>query len=117
MNGLDVRLIEVFVTPSVDGDPLTIEFHAPAATGARFDVQVLPLAHGYESGRPRHTLVPLAATEVCTREPQEGAWICVIPEIEIATCNRLAVIVTRLDGGERPDARGEYTLTLRLGAG
>jgi hypothetical protein len=115
MEGFEVRLIEVLLAPTAEGKPLTLEFHAPAAAGARFDVQIVHMMGRYERARPRHMLVTPAPTEVCTGDPQEGAWACAIPEIRTTAYDRLALIVTRLDGGERSGLTGEYTLTLRPG--
>ncbi|HSR29016.1 MAG TPA: hypothetical protein VLY63_00520, partial [Anaerolineae bacterium] len=91
------------LAPTLHGQPLRITLQSE---GARFSAQVWKLRAG-ERG-------PFALTQ--RPEPMEGAggglYTQTIPCLDTAEADRLALIITRLDAGERTDPTGKYYLTL-----
>jgi hypothetical protein len=99
--GMD--FLEVRLAPALRGQPLRITLQSE---GARFSAQVWRLRDG-EKG-------PFALTQ--RPEPMEGAggglYTYTIPSLDTAQVDRLALIITRLDPGERQDPAGNYHLSL-----
>lgn len=101
--GMD--FIEVHLDPAAQDRPLTISFQGEGAV-ARFSVQIWKLGPG--------GMKPQAVTldpEVVP-EHADGTLRYVIPQVDTAAYDRLALIVTRLDPDETTDPLGSYTLTL-----
>ncbi len=99
--GMD--FLEVRLAQSLDGTPLRITLQSE---GAKFSVQLWKLRDG--EARPH------AVTQ--HPEPFVGALDNLdsydIPSLDIAQYDRLALILTRLDSGERANPGGSYLLTL-----
>jgi hypothetical protein len=112
-----IDLIEVALDPAADGQPLAIELYGPPGAGARFDLQLLPLLDSGEGGKPRRVPLEHAAAGMPSRSDPNGRHVYLIPAIDTTRCNRLGLIVTRLDAQETSDPVGEYTVLLRPGAG
>jgi hypothetical protein len=99
--GMD--FIKVHLDPALHGQPLSI---ALQSEGARFDAQVWRLRSGDRN--------PTAVTQ--HPEPMERTSANVftynIPHLDTSEYNQLALIITRIDPGERTDPTGNYHLTL-----
>jgi hypothetical protein len=104
MDFVDVRL-----DPAVRGQPLTAEIQGVGA-GARFSVRIWRLT----AGATKHRGVTVGP-DVVSQTP-EGSFLYTIPQVDTSTYDRLALIITRVDGAEASDPTGAYTITLRPGA-
>jgi len=103
-----IDYIDVTLDPATVGRPLTIEFAAMSASGVAFSVQVVPLADLREGSAPLRVLDDATTAEILRVAADEHRSY-LIP----ASCNRLGLIITRLDAGETLDALGEYAIVLR----
>jgi hypothetical protein len=103
-----IDFVDVTLDPATAGRPLTLEFVAMSGPGVEFGVQVVPLADSGEGSAALHIPGDTAATEVL-RVAADGPRLYLIP----AVCNRLGLIITRLDAGEASDSLGEYAIVLR----
>jgi hypothetical protein len=101
--GMD--FIELSLDPSVQGQPLTVRFQGDGEV-ARFSVQVWQLGSGEK--KPR-ALTPQPET---VAKNQGAAHAYVIPPLDAMTCDRLALIITRLDPDETADGVGAYSFTV-----
>jgi hypothetical protein len=108
-----IDLIEVALDAAADGQPLSIELYGPPGVGARFDLQLLPLLDSGEGEKPRPIPAGRTAVELLSRSDPNGRQVYLIPAIDTARCNRLGLIVTRLDAQEASDPVGEYAIVLR----
>jgi hypothetical protein len=104
--GMD--FIEIRLSPAVRGQPLTLAVE-PEFEGVRLNVQMWRLA-----GEPTK---PRAVTPGPEMVPQgsegNGVHAYVIPGLDTAAYDRLALIITRLDPDEAGDATGGYQISLR----
>jgi hypothetical protein len=100
--GMD--FIEVDLDPTVLGQPATVRVQAEGQ-GARFSVQIWRLRRG--------DLFPSALVSAPEVVPQDsdGAHTVVIRQLD-NECNRLALIITRVDPNEATDSVGAYTVTI-----
>jgi hypothetical protein len=100
MDFIDVRL-----DPTLRGQGLMVKLQGDGE-GARFNVQVWRLGAG--------VLKPRAVTQHPESVVQnaDGTHVYVIPQLDTAAYNRLAIIVTRLDPDEAVDRAGVYSLVL-----
>jgi hypothetical protein len=101
--GMD--FIELNLDPSVQGQPLTVRFQGEGEV-ARFSVQVWQLGSGEK--KPR-ALTPQPET---VAKNQGAAHAYVIPRLDMMMCDRLALIITRLDPDETTDGVGAYSITI-----
>lgn len=102
-----IDLVEVVLEGAAHGQPLTVELHGSPAGSAEFRLEVWPVT---AAGRQ---LLPAAmAPEAAVRRP-DGSLSFSLPELDLGRYNRLGLIITRVDGGERLDPVGSYTLVLR----
>jgi len=99
--GMD--FIEVRLERTLHGQPVRITVQSE---GARFSVQLWKLRDGEDK--------PIAVTQ--RPEPMEEAssdlYTCTISYLDTTQFDKLALIITRLDPGERTDQAGNYILTL-----
>jgi hypothetical protein len=105
--GMD--FLKVTLDESVQGKQLRLEFQGEGEL-ADFHVQMWKLGPGEtQPGRPR----------AVTAEPEvlhltgDGAHFASIPQIDVTTYDRLALIITRLDKNERADPVGGYRIVIR----
>jgi hypothetical protein len=111
-----IDLVEVTLDPATDGRPLTLEFVATSGLGVEFGVQVVPLADSGEGSAPLRIPDGATATEVL-RVTADRQRLYRIPAVHTASCNRLGLIITRLDAGEASGTLGEYAIVLRAPSG
>jgi hypothetical protein len=108
-----IDLIDVVLDSPAAGQPLTLEFRGAPGSVAEFSVQIVrPTDSGGDAGPPR-----VSAGELRARSHPDGLRLTIIPAIDTSACNRLGLIVTRLDAREASDPLGEYTFLLRSGVG
>jgi hypothetical protein len=101
--GMD--FIEVTLNPFLQDQPVAVTFRGGGAV-ARFNVQIWKLGSG---AKPYAiTLYPEVALQ-----NQGDAHVYVIPQMDTTTYNRLAIIVTRVDGEESSDPVGAYTVVVQ----
>ena len=103
--GMD--FVEVALAPSLGGQSLTLEFHSARGGEAEFAVQVWSLMVPRDGARPR----PASAVVLSTTD-SDGHLSHVIPAINTAECNRLGLVITRIDAQESLDPEGAYTVVL-----
>jgi hypothetical protein len=96
---------EVDLASVPQDQPLTIKFQSEGAV-ARFNVQVWMLGRG--SAKPR-AVTPQPGI---AQQNSVGAHVYVIPHVDPTACNRLALIITRLDPHETNDPAGNYRFSL-----
>ena len=99
--------VDVALTPSLDGQSLTLELHSARGGEAEFAVQVWSLLLPGDGARPR----PAPAVVLMTKTSDEHLSYR-IPAIDTAECNRLGLVITRIDAKERSDPEGAYTVVL-----
>jgi hypothetical protein len=99
--GMD--FVEVRLGRALDGQPLRITLQSEGAT---FGIQLWKLRDGKTK--------PHAITQKpeLMEETSGGLYSLTIPYVDTAQYDRLALIVVRLDPGERLDPAGDYYLTL-----
>ena len=102
---------------ATDGQPLTLEFYRAPTSDAEFSVQLWQLRGSGEGTKPRRVSPEVVAAEIHPRADPNGRLTFVIPAIRTAACDRLGLIITRLDAEEASDPLGEYAVELRLGGG
>jgi hypothetical protein len=112
---LGSAFVDVILDPATDGQALTLELYVPPALAAEVHVQILQLAGSGEDARSQHALVRSVGTEVPAQVGPDGRLTYVIPQIRTAACNRLGLILTRLDTQEASDPIGQYTILLQPG--
>jgi hypothetical protein len=101
--GMD--FIEVTLNPFLQGQSLALTFQGQGAV-VRFNVQIWRLGPG---AKPHAiTLHPEAVPQ-----NQGDDHVYVIPQLDTTTYDRLAVIVTRVDGEESSDPVGAYTVVVQ----
>ena len=83
------------------------ERHGSPAGSAEFRLEV-----GRLMAAGRRLLPAALAPEAAVSRP-DGSLSFSLPELDLARYNRLGLIITRVDGGERLDPVGSYTLVLR----
>jgi hypothetical protein len=105
--------VEVLLHDDANGRPLTVEFSAASTGSAVFSVQVWKLMDDGTGSSWQPSLTAVGAAEVLAPQPADGHAVYTIPEIDTEVCNRLGVIITRLDNEEELDAAGTYELRLR----
>jgi hypothetical protein len=117
-------LIEVYLDPSLRGQRVTVTLES---TGARFALQVwevngnqadreaarLGAKLGDVGGRPR----ALTAQPTNVQAGRDGSHRFTISQVDPARCDRLALIITRLDAGEHLDPVGSYRIDVSSAAG
>jgi hypothetical protein len=112
-------LVDVRLDPSLQGQPARLTFKGD---GARFSVQVWKLRDGGEEwddgtrvwadgsgGRKPQALAPELEISMEARGTTSTEVVLVLNAGE---CDRLGLIITRLDPNERAEPTGRYTLTL-----
>ena len=104
--------VDVKLDPSTDGQPLTIEFSAAPDAGAEFRVELWKLVDSAPDAKPQRIPAQAAAPETLTSTNADGHLVYTIPEIDTAECNRLGLIITRVDGNESSDPFGQFTIEL-----
>ena len=98
-------LIEVSLSPDLQGQPMTVTFRSE---GAQFSVQAWALqgrSGGDRMGERAVTLDPVPLSGDCS-----ATCRYVIPGLDLAQVDRLALIIVRLDPNERADPVGAYRL-------
>jgi hypothetical protein len=108
--GMD--FVDMVLDPTVDGQPLTLEFYGAPGAAAEFNVQLWKLIDSAEDARPRRVGPDITTMELPTRANSEGHLFYAIPEIDTTEYNRLGLIITRVDAEESSDPIGEYTIVL-----
>jgi hypothetical protein len=104
-NSYGMDFVEIALDPELLSQPLTIGVQGDGET-AQFSVEVWRL--GSEEGNWRTlTEEPDAAAQ-----SSEGAYEITISGENTAVCDRLALIITRLDSHETVDANGAYQITV-----
>jgi hypothetical protein len=104
-----IDLIDVVLDPATDGRPLTLEFYGTPSSGAEFDVQIWGLEEGANT---QGVSTEGTAVKLQTWVNPDGHRFYAIPAIRTAACNRLGLIIARLDAQEASDPLGEYTIVL-----
>jgi hypothetical protein len=112
--GMD--FVEVILAPPVDGLPLTLELYGAPEADAEFKVQLWKLIASAERARPQRVGSDVTATETLTVANPDGPLSYAISEIDTTECNRLGLIITRIDAGESLDPVGAYTIVLHSDA-
>jgi hypothetical protein len=101
--GMD--FIAIDLDAAVHGQPLTIRLQGEGAV-ARFSLQLWALASGSEQ--------PLALWAAPDNVPlaDDGTYLYQVPRVDWHACQRVALIITRLDGDEAVDSIGAYRVIL-----
>jgi len=102
-----IDFVDVALDPSLDGQSLTLEFHSAREGEAEFAVQIWSLMLPRDGSRPR----PASPVVLMTKNSDEHLAY-VIPAINTAECNRLGLVITRIDAKESLDPEGAYTVVL-----
>jgi hypothetical protein len=104
-------LIEVSLDPRADGSALTIAFQAAPTARSEFAVQVWHLNTRGPGARPQLSGGQLEPT-ILTTGQGDRYLVHRTSTINTSLFDRLALIITRTDTGERQDPEGGYTLWL-----
>ena len=107
-----IDLVDVALDPSLDGQPLVIEFYGAAGTESEFTVQVWYLMDLKDGAQPRPVATQAVPSAVRTKANQDGHTSLVISQIDTAKYDRLGLVITRIDANESLDPSGRYTVTL-----
>jgi hypothetical protein len=113
--GMD--FVDVILGPSVDGQPLTLEFYGAPGAAAEFNLQLWKLIDSAEHARPRRVGSDATTTEAPTMVNPDGHLSYAIAQIDTTEYNRLGLIITRVDATESLDPVGEYTIVLHADGG
>jgi hypothetical protein len=117
-------LVEVHLDPSLRGQRVTVTLESG---DARFALQVwevngnqadrqaarLGAKLGDVGGRPH----ALTAQPISVKAGRDGIHLFTTPEVDPAKCDRLALIITRLDADEDVDGVGRYRIDITSAAG
>jgi hypothetical protein len=103
-----IDLVEVALEASAHGRPLTVEVYGEAGAAAQFRVQVWKLIGGVD-GSP---LASIGPPEMLEMSGPGGHLRYTIPAFDTAACDRLGLVITRVDARESADPKGAYTLVL-----
>jgi len=117
-------LVEVYLDPSLRGQSLTVTLESDGArfgfqvwevNGNRADRQAARLGDklGEAGGRPR----ALTAQPTSVQAGEDGVQTFTISQLEPSECDRLALIITRLDADEHLDPVGRYRIEITSAAG
>ena len=101
--GMD--FLEVRLDPGLRGQSLRLEFQGQGEN-SRFSVQIWQIGPG--AMKPRAVA---AQPEIVPQTPG-GPYVYVIPTLDTAVCDRLGLIITRLDPDETADPEGVYVISL-----
>lgn len=101
-----IDLVDVELDDAANGEPLAIEIRGAPGSGAAFGVQILKLA-----GPSPAAQAPSPEALVQIEPGAHGVYV--IPAVDTAVYDRLALIITRLDAEEALDRGGAYTIVLR----
>ena len=104
--------IEVTLDPSLDGQPLTLEFHGASGGEAEFAVQAWSLMDPGDGSRSRLASALVGTPEIQEEAKSQGHLLYVLPAINTAEYNRLGLAIIRIDANERSDPDGAYTIVL-----
>jgi len=107
-----IDLVDVALDPSLNGQPLVIEFYGAAGTESEFAVQVWYLMDLKDGTQPRPVATQAVPAAARSEAGQDGHTSLVIPQIDTAKYDRLGLVITRIDGQESFDPSGAYTVTL-----
>ncbi len=116
-SGFGMSFVEIRLDPSAGKGPLAIEFSGVPGEQTRFHVEVWELADEAGDAKPRKISDQVASLDTISGAGSEGHFNVVLPEIDPTVVNRLALIITRLDGQDEKGISGEYYLALHPTAG
>ena len=109
--GMD--FVHVTLGRVADGRPLRLELHQPPGAAAEFIVQVRELKNLDKSLKLQSVSTEGSGQRDAETKTATGELSYVIPAIDRTEYDRLGLIITRVDAGERLDPVGEYTVVLR----
>ena len=101
--GMD--FIEVTLNPFLQDQPVAVTFRGGGAV-ARFNVQIWKLGPG-----PKPHAITLYPEIVPQNQGDDHVYV--IPQLDTTTYDRLAIIVTRIDGEESSDPAGAYAVVVQ----
>jgi len=107
-----VDLVDVILDPSLNGQPLEIEFHSDSGSAAAFIVQVWEVRSLGEGTNPRALATGVAGPHTLASEGPDGELSTVIAAADRTGPNVLGLIITRIDEDERVDREGAYTVVV-----
>jgi hypothetical protein len=107
-----IDFIDVKLDPDADGKPMRLEFYAAPGTGTEFKVQLWKLTDSGDETLPQRGATQEVVPEILASENSDGRVTYLIPVVDTAAYNRLALVISRLDANENRDPVGEYTVTL-----
>jgi hypothetical protein len=111
-NSFGIDLVEISIDVSVQGEPITIEIDRGPRSKAIFEAEIVQLMDRGDGLRPKPVLGAGASPGWLSRTTPEGP-LAVTIEAAGAPFNKLGLIITRVDAGEKLDPVGAYTITIR----
>jgi hypothetical protein len=104
--------VDVLLDPAVDGQSLVLEFTGAPGADAEFAVQVWRLMDPGGHAPPRFVAPWATAPQFLVQTNTNGVLSYVVPDVDTSTCNKLGLIITRVDAMERSDPVGDYIITV-----
>jgi hypothetical protein len=108
--GMD--FIDLKLRPAESGQELTIQVAGLHRSTAEFNVQILKLHKRVSGGMSVQKAVVVAPVEFLQKEIPDSPLTITISASALQNCNRIGIIITRVDAGESIASNGAYTLLI-----
>jgi hypothetical protein len=108
--GMD--FIDLKLRPAESGQELTIQVAGLHRGTAEFNVQILKLHKQVSGGMSVQKAFVVAPVEFLQKETPDSPLTITIFASALQDCNRIGIIITRVDAGESIDSNGAYTLLI-----
>jgi hypothetical protein len=108
-----MKLVYVSLHPTAYEHSLTLGFYGPPEADAEFRVAIWKLIDSASGSRPERIPEHAEAPDVSSSVSADGHLFYIIPTIDTAQYNRLALTITRVDADESSDPAGQYTIRLQ----
>ena len=99
-SNFDMDFVDVSLHPATDGQPLTLELYGVAGSNAEFRVELWELIDAGLGTKPWPISAQATAPQTMTTGTENGHLSYTIPAIDTDECNRLGLIITRVDANQ-----------------
>ena len=111
-NSFGIDFVEIHFDPATANQPVKIEITKVPGSGAEFSIQLWQLKDAEDGSLPRRAAAQLLSPELLAEGSPDGTYAYALPSIDLEEFNRIALIITRIDTGEKADPVGGYTVAV-----